>query len=768
MGEDNPSENKSKASKFADQNQPPKLQNVKGTNPNNHSKPRLSSSWGAHIVKGFSADKKTKLQSTVPTKKQQILTTSDVVAIANQKNPFVPSHSRVKRSLIGDLSCSMNASQVHPHAFPTHRRQSSTDLFTELDHMRSLLQESKERESKLHAELAECKSNQGEVDELVKKLALLEEEKTSLSEQLAALTCVSDRQEEVLKGEKKDSSVQNLELEVVELRRLNKELQMQKRNLTCKLSSLESQLSCLAKSSETDIVAKFKAEASLLRLTNEDLSKQVEGLQISRLNEVEELAYLRWVNSCLRNELKNSCSALDSDKPSSPHSIVSNSEDCVSSFSDQSNQYLDCSSANRFSLMKKPKKWPITSDHLSQVECPDRLIEKSWNESEVGGSPRRRHSISGSNCSEEEVVLSKRRQSDYFVCSKEMEKESVPLSVEQSGLEIVQRPQLLASLDVEKRALRIPNPPPRPSSCSIYSKTKQESSTQVAPPPPPPPPPPPLNFASRSSNAGMVTRAPQVVELYHSLMKRDSRKDSSNGGLSDAPDVADVRSSMIGEIENRSSHLLAIKADIETQGEFVNSLIREVNNAVYQNIEDVVAFVKWLDDELCFLVDERAVLKHFDWPEKKADTLREAAFGYQDLKKLESEVSSYKDDPRLPCDIALKKMVALSEKMERTIYNLLRTRESLMRNCKGFQIPIEWMLDNGIIGKIKLGSVKLAKKYMKRVAMELQVKSALEKDPAMDYMLLQGVRFAFRIHQVCPVIYFSVVPVHFWLLSGHC
>ena len=61
-------------------------------------------------------------------------------------------------------------------------------------------------------------------------------------------------------------------------------------------------------------------------------------------------------------------------------------------------------------------------------------------------------------------------------------------------------------------------------------------------------------------------------------------------------------------------------------------------------------------------VDDRAVLKHFDWPGKKADTLREAAFRYQDLKKLESELSSYKDDSRLPCDIALKKMVALSEK----------------------------------------------------------------------------------------------------------
>lgn len=218
---------------------------------NNHSKPRL---WGAHIVKGFSADKKTKnpQQSTVPTKKQTLTTTISDVVVTTQKNnnPFVPAHSRVKRSLIGDLSCSLN-SQVHPHAFPSHRRQSSTDLFTELDHMRSLLQESKERECKLNAELVECKGKQSEVDELVKKVALLEEEKTSLNEQLGSLKSVLERKEEGVKGERRDfCSVQNLELEVVELRRLNKELQMQKRNLTCRLSSLEAQLSCPANSSE--------------------------------------------------------------------------------------------------------------------------------------------------------------------------------------------------------------------------------------------------------------------------------------------------------------------------------------------------------------------------------------------------------------------------------------------------------------------------------------------------------------------------------------
>lgn len=61
-------------------------------------------------------------------------------------------------------------------------------------------------------------------------------------------------------------------------------------------------------------------------------------------------------------------------------------------------------------------------------------------------------------------------------------------------------------------------------------------------------------------------------------------------------------------------------------------------------------------------VDERAVLKHFDWPEGKADALREAAFEYQDLKKLEKQVSNFVDDSSLACEPALKKMYKLLEK----------------------------------------------------------------------------------------------------------
>lgn len=50
--------------------------------------------------------------------------------------------------------------------------------------------------------------------------------------------------------------------------------------------------------------------------------------------------------------------------------------------------------------------------------------------------------------------------------------------------------------------------------------------------------------------------------------------------------------------------------------------------------------------------------------------------------------------------------------------------------------------------QIKLSSVQLAKKYMKRVAYELDSVSGSDKDPNREFLLLQGVRFAFRVHQV--------------------
>ncbi|KAL0398488.1 UNVERIFIED_CONTAM: protein CHUP1, chloroplastic [Sesamum radiatum] len=342
-------------------------------------------------------------------------------------------------------------------------------------------------------------------------------------------------------------------------------------------------------------------------------------------------------------------------------------------------------------------------------------------------------------------------------------------------------------MGIKSRTPRVPKPPPRPSASLLSSSSSHLSSSvsspaygslsdsayralaeisymspapllvkSAAPPPPPPPPPPRPSRAAKPPPPPpppprkgskpvptKVRRVPEVVEFYHSLMRRDSncRRDS---GSADPPPAGATAKDMIGEIENRSAHLLAIKTDVETQGDFIRFLIKEVEGAAFTDIEDVVPFVKWLDDELSYLVDERAVLKHFDWPEKKADALREAAFGYCDLKKLEFEASSFHDDPRQPCGYALKKIQSLFEKLEHGAYNLSRMRESAAERYKALQIPTNWMLDTGYVSQIKLASVKLAMKYMKRVSAELEMVGG---GPEEEELIVQGVRFAFRVHQ---------------------
>lgn len=341
-------------------------------------------------------------------------------------------------------------------------------------------------------------------------------------------------------------------------------------------------------------------------------------------------------------------------------------------------------------------------------------------------------------------------------------------------------PETSESSFVRSRIPRVPKPPPKrsysdshPHSSSSSSVVDGRKSTDsiTAPPPPPPPPPPPLPSMTTKAvpsppppppvkkapapvpppppppakgvkvMGSKVKRVPEVVEFYHSLMRRDSRRDS---GAGTAEVTASSARDLVGEIENRSVYLLAIKTDVETQGDFIRFLIKEVEAAAFTDIEDVVSFVKWLDDELSYLVDERAVLKHFNWPEQKADALREAAFEYSDLKKLESEASSFRDVARQACSTTLKKMQTLLEKLEHGVYNLSRLRESAANRFKSYHIPVDWMLDAGFVSQIKLASVKLAMKYMKRVSAELE---AVGSGPEEEELIVQAVRFAFRVHQ---------------------
>ncbi|MFQ6644352.1 hypothetical protein Gotur_018751 [Gossypium turneri] len=93
-----------------------------------------------------------------------------------------------------------------------------------------------------------------------------------------------------------------LECEVEELRNLNMRLQMENSELARKLESTQ----ILANSVLEDPERKAIDQTSnRLRQENEDLTKQIEQLQLHRCDDVEELVYLRWINACLRYELRN-------------------------------------------------------------------------------------------------------------------------------------------------------------------------------------------------------------------------------------------------------------------------------------------------------------------------------------------------------------------------------------------------------------------------------------------------------------------------------
>ncbi|CAL5346755.1 unnamed protein product [Camellia sinensis] len=295
------------------------------------------------------------------------------------------------------------------------------------------------------------------------------------------------------------------------------------------------------------------------------------------------------------------------------------------------------------------------------------------------------------------------------------------------------------------RVLTAPSTKPTPIAVDVQSNVP---ACHLPLPPHPPPPPPPR---PRAPGKSAITRKdPPVVESRHMLTKCDRSSNPSGSGNCDKPLIISAHSSIVGEIQKRSSHLLAIKVDIETKGEFVNRLIEEVVGAAYTDIEDVLKFVDWLDNQLSSLADERAVLKHFNWPEKKADAMREAAVEYRGLKLLESEVSSYKDDASVPCEVSLKKMAGLLDKSEHNIQKLIKLRNSVMLSYQHFKIPTNWMLDSGVISKslqIKQSSMMLAKIYMRRVLVELESMQYSERESTQEGLLIQGVHFAYRAHQ---------------------
>ncbi|KAI4329192.1 hypothetical protein L6164_021483 [Bauhinia variegata] len=96
--------------------------------------------------------------------------------------------------------------------------------------------------------------------------------------------------------------LKDVESTAEELRKSNLRLKIENSNLARRLDSTQILAQAVLENPEGDAL---KEESESLKQANKKLEKEVEQLQSARCSDVEELVYLRWVNACLRYELRS-------------------------------------------------------------------------------------------------------------------------------------------------------------------------------------------------------------------------------------------------------------------------------------------------------------------------------------------------------------------------------------------------------------------------------------------------------------------------------
>ncbi|KAJ4958103.1 hypothetical protein NE237_025214 [Protea cynaroides] len=159
-----------------------------------------------------------------------------------------------------------------------------------------------------HARVVEeFETARGNIKMLKRKLRSDEDKKKEL---LSALKqSIANLQEQEQMATLNDADLQNklwrlkeLEDESAELKKAHSGLQQENSALARRLESTQMLASSFLEDTETEALQKAN---NRLRQENEELTKEVERLRVDCCADVEELVYLRWVNACLRYELRN-------------------------------------------------------------------------------------------------------------------------------------------------------------------------------------------------------------------------------------------------------------------------------------------------------------------------------------------------------------------------------------------------------------------------------------------------------------------------------
>lgn len=135
----------------------------------------------------------------------------------------------------------------------------------------------------------EAEQNREQILALQKRVAKLQEQECN--------TAASDKE-----AQSELQRLKVLEHEAEELRKSNMKLQQENSELSLRLESTQVLANSVLEDPETEALKKMSES---LRQENETLSKEIEQLQADRCADVEEVVYLRWINACLRYELRN-------------------------------------------------------------------------------------------------------------------------------------------------------------------------------------------------------------------------------------------------------------------------------------------------------------------------------------------------------------------------------------------------------------------------------------------------------------------------------
>ncbi|KAK6125123.1 hypothetical protein DH2020_041136 [Rehmannia glutinosa] len=167
---------------------------------------------------------------------------------------------------------------------------------------------------RLEAQVADYEKVVTELEAAKAKIKLLRKKLMSEAEQnREQLLYLQERVMKLQDEEKNGVEIdRDVKMQLRKMKELEDELEeMKKSNESLKLenSELAQKLECIQMLASTDLdneeTQALKEESHLLRQQNEDLRKEIEQLQADRCTDIEELVYLRWINACLRYEMRN-------------------------------------------------------------------------------------------------------------------------------------------------------------------------------------------------------------------------------------------------------------------------------------------------------------------------------------------------------------------------------------------------------------------------------------------------------------------------------